>query len=221
MSIQAIAWVLDNSEAEGIDRLILLALANYVDDTGHAWPSLETLADKTRLDRSTICRHLPNLEELGELEITRGGGRYRSNIYYLPRLPGAEKQSQAATVKSERNSRRMVEKQSQNGRETVALLRHKPLVTVSEPNARATKPSQAATVSAEPPIGLGGSIAAPDRCWVCGRLRLGDCLCDRGPILEWGLKPTALLPDRDDDAGRSPLQERMAQTVARLSHATG
>ncbi|MGH9002127.1 MAG: helix-turn-helix domain-containing protein, partial [Acidimicrobiia bacterium] len=86
MSVQAIAWVLEHSIAEGYDRLVLLAIANHCDARGfNAWPSVDHIAREARVHRSTVFRSLEELARLGELKvIERGRGRSRPNHYELP-----------------------------------------------------------------------------------------------------------------------------------------
>jgi len=94
VSIQAVAWVLDHSMAEGHDRLVLIAIANHVHGgESYAWPSVARIAAEARVDRSTVYRSLHRLEAIGELVVTRGGGRGNTNSYTLKGL-------QPATVKS-------------------------------------------------------------------------------------------------------------------------
>lgn len=83
MSIQAMAWVLEHSQAEGLHRLVLMAIANHADQTGtNAFPSVDQIAREARVHRATVYRALPALVELGELEIRRGGsGPGATNLY--------------------------------------------------------------------------------------------------------------------------------------------
>lgn len=68
MSIQAVAWVLDYSEAGGSDRLVAIALANHADrEDGIAGPSLATIGREARLSRDTVRRSLVRLRDLGEI----------------------------------------------------------------------------------------------------------------------------------------------------------
>jgi len=73
-----------HSAADGLDRLVLLAIAdNANDEDGAAWPSILHLAAKTRLHRTTVLRSVRRLETLGELVVTRSfgrGSRYRIRI---------------------------------------------------------------------------------------------------------------------------------------------
>lgn len=63
-------WVLSPAAeicvpAEGF---LLIAIANYCNPYGHnAWPSVHTLANKTRMSESTVKRHLRELEDRGVL----------------------------------------------------------------------------------------------------------------------------------------------------------
>lgn len=99
MSIQAIAWVLEHSDSEGYDRLVLLAIANHCDARGwNAWPSAEHIARESRVHRATVFSAIGRLKDLGELEVTlSGGGKGQTNHYRLPLMPDP-KPSPVATV---------------------------------------------------------------------------------------------------------------------------
>ena len=80
MSVRVMQWVWEHSRATGIDRLVLLAIAdNANDDGGNAYPGMATLMAKTRLPRSTIYEAIRRLIALGELErTTPSRGRHRT-----------------------------------------------------------------------------------------------------------------------------------------------
>lgn len=63
--------------------LVLLALADWANDDGIAWPSMERLAKKARIDRRSAQRIVRQLEKDGTLEIERGGGRAKQHKYLL------------------------------------------------------------------------------------------------------------------------------------------
>lgn len=89
MSIQAMAWVLEESEATLAERLVLLAIANHADARGwNAWPAVPQIAREARVDPSTVYRVLELLERSGELVIKRRPGR--SNIYGITALMGSQ-----------------------------------------------------------------------------------------------------------------------------------
>lgn len=85
MSIQAVAWVLEHSEAKLADRLVLIAIANHADARGwNAWPSIEKIAEEAGIHDVTVWRSVKALEELGEIAVERRPGR--PNRYRLPAL---------------------------------------------------------------------------------------------------------------------------------------
>lgn len=85
MSIQAVAWVLEHSQAKLADRLVLIAIANHVGSRGwDAWPSVETIATEAGVHEVTVWRSIRALEELGELVVQRRPGK--SSRYGLAAL---------------------------------------------------------------------------------------------------------------------------------------
>lgn len=85
MSVQATTWVWNQSKSTEGARLVLLALADHAHPDGtHAYPSVGSLARMTRLSVRAVQYALRELQELGEIEITRpGGGRGRTTEYRL------------------------------------------------------------------------------------------------------------------------------------------
>jgi hypothetical protein len=63
--------------------IVLLALADWANDEGVAWPSMERLAQKARIDRRSAQRIVRQLERDGVLEIEAGGGRAKQHKYVL------------------------------------------------------------------------------------------------------------------------------------------
>jgi len=81
MSIRVMNWVWEHSTAKGSELLLLLAIADAADDQGrNAFPSIGTLAAKTRMCRRTVQRLVVKLEDDGHLILRRAGGR-RANTY--------------------------------------------------------------------------------------------------------------------------------------------
>lgn len=71
MSIHAITEVWRNSTSKGSTLLLLLAIADFADEHGRAFPSIETLSRKIRMsDRNTI-RLIECAEEQNEIVIER------------------------------------------------------------------------------------------------------------------------------------------------------
>ncbi|MFJ1471166.1 helix-turn-helix domain-containing protein [Massilia orientalis] len=86
MSIQVMAKVWAQSQASGSELLLLLAIADFSDDQGHAFPSVATLAQKIRMSPRNTQYLLQKLEAGGELEIRRNAGRGGSNLYRVQTL---------------------------------------------------------------------------------------------------------------------------------------
>jgi hypothetical protein len=80
----AVAW--HHSQAKGTDLLVLMSLANYINDDG-AWPKVETIAKGARTSVRQVHRSLAVLKELGEIDWQHGAGVgrgvYKSNLYKL------------------------------------------------------------------------------------------------------------------------------------------
>ena len=92
MSVKAISAVWDYSAASGNALLLLLAIADSADHDGtNAWPSVATLAKKTRLSDRTVQRRVRDLVTLGELAVVPGPSHIRWDRRpngYEVRLPG-------------------------------------------------------------------------------------------------------------------------------------
>lgn len=83
MSIKVTNWVWARSESRNGARLVMLALADRADDNGFCWPSIEDLAERTRLSPRAVQKGIATLVKDGELKVENGGGRHRSNRYQI------------------------------------------------------------------------------------------------------------------------------------------
>lgn len=75
----AAAW--KGSRHGGTELLMLLAIADFADDEGNAYPSVGTLAKKCRMKQRNANYILRALQSSGELEIRVGEGPYGTNRY--------------------------------------------------------------------------------------------------------------------------------------------
>lgn len=75
MSIRVMSKVWDESKAKGTDLLLLLAISDNANDSGFAFPGLETLMKKTRLSRPVVMLHIDNLVASKELYLHAMQGR--------------------------------------------------------------------------------------------------------------------------------------------------
>lgn len=67
MSIQAVAWAIDQKTGSPAGKVVLLCVANYADENGECWPSQETIAAETELSERSVREWLQKLEEAGLL----------------------------------------------------------------------------------------------------------------------------------------------------------
>lgn len=81
MAIAVMSKVWEHSRAGGTELLLLLAIADYSDEQGYAYPSVPTLARKIRMTSRNTQYLLQKLQAAGELEIKRNAGRGGSNLY--------------------------------------------------------------------------------------------------------------------------------------------
>jgi hypothetical protein len=88
MSIKTMSFVWQHATVGGSQLLVLLAMADFADDNGrNIYPSMATLAAKSRLSDSQVRRLVHELIALGLVELIETGGwdgrRNRSNEYRI------------------------------------------------------------------------------------------------------------------------------------------
>jgi len=81
MSIRVMDRVWEHSQQSSGALLVLLAISDFADDDGVAFPSIRTLARKARLSERQVQRVIAELVAAQELEITPGQGRAGSHLY--------------------------------------------------------------------------------------------------------------------------------------------
>lgn len=77
MSVYRLSAVWQHSKQTFGPLLVMLALADFADDTGFCYPSVGTIALKSRLSKRQVQRILPRLIRSGELLIERKGGFHK------------------------------------------------------------------------------------------------------------------------------------------------
>lgn len=101
MSFDVILWVMHNSEETLGRRLVLLALAENANDDGSgAWPSVETLARKSRLSTRQVKRCLKGLEDGGAL-VSEGVGPKGTKSWRVVMAEGDDNLSGGDNLSSE------------------------------------------------------------------------------------------------------------------------
>lgn len=87
MSVRTMARVWEGSRHGGSELLMLLALADFADDDGRAYPSISTLAAKCRTKPRYAMVLLDSLSASGELKVLKGQGPMgrggRTNLYRI------------------------------------------------------------------------------------------------------------------------------------------
>jgi hypothetical protein len=87
ISVQAMSWVIDESEHSLGSLIVLLMIANHAKSDGtDAWPSIRTIARESRLSESQTHRCIRKLQRSGELGIDVGQGPRGTNLYHLPKM---------------------------------------------------------------------------------------------------------------------------------------
>lgn len=105
MSVAATNYVWTQSPAEGADRLVLLALADFADEAGNCFGSWGKLEEKTRLARRTVADCLRRLQKSGQLVLVERGSRkvagsgLQASIWTIP---GVAEMGAGNAPKSER-----------------------------------------------------------------------------------------------------------------------
>ena len=89
MSIRMMTLVWDQSQHKGSELLLLLAIADNANDQGVAYPSVRTLAKKTRLSTRQVKRLIKVVELSGELRVSYETGPRGCNEYSI--LLGGDK----------------------------------------------------------------------------------------------------------------------------------
>lgn len=165
MSLQALVWVIDHSEAEGNARCVMFAIGNYIhaDGTG-AWPSLATIAREARCSRATTVRAIAELRDLGELAWRTGAGhegsRRKSNAYTFPRMRAAltvtsahSEHSNATSAQTGRDKGSKRRRQVLTGEHRSRSIRKEPTAVASDqtPGQRKAEAAELAKIAARAP----------------------------------------------------------------------
>jgi hypothetical protein len=96
MSIELMTLVFKRPRPDNAaERLVLLTLADFANEHGVCWPSIRTLADRTRLSTRGVQKAVRKLETGGLLKIRTGGinsatGDRYANTYTLSRDEGEQ-----------------------------------------------------------------------------------------------------------------------------------
>jgi hypothetical protein len=83
MSIKIMSQIWENGPGSVTDRFVLLAIADYANDDGEAWPSIASIMKKTTLSERGVQTTIRRLEADNWLRIETGNGRHGCNKYHI------------------------------------------------------------------------------------------------------------------------------------------
>jgi hypothetical protein len=104
MSINVMNRVWETSQHKGGALNLMLAIADFADDDGNAFPGVPRLAKKIRMTERNTQLLLRKLEESGELMIKEGAGPRGTNRYRIILDQLGKKPIKKATAPDEKNS---------------------------------------------------------------------------------------------------------------------
>jgi len=81
LSIKVMSLVWERSEATSTHLLVMLAMADFADDDGLAWPSYDRIGLKIRQSGRNAKRIVKQLLDTDELSLVQSGSRGQSNQY--------------------------------------------------------------------------------------------------------------------------------------------
>src|SRR5258706_5616674 len=93
MSVRTMATVWERSQHAGTELLMLLAIADFADDNGNAYPAVATLAAKCRMTSRNANLILAELRSTGELEVRPNQGPRGTNRYRIVHAEGLKQPS--------------------------------------------------------------------------------------------------------------------------------
>lgn len=91
----ALCWPLQMPPTQ---KAVLVSLADNANDTGHCWPSISTVSDRTCFGRTAVMAAIAWLEENGALKADRSNGRHTTYVI----TPESFNQSVSQTSPAER-----------------------------------------------------------------------------------------------------------------------
>lgn len=83
MSIHALTHVFRRSFGNPTRKLIMATLADFADEAGVSWPSIDTLANRAECSRRSVQDHLATLVAEGAIEIFTNAGQNGTNRYRI------------------------------------------------------------------------------------------------------------------------------------------
>ena len=138
MSIKIMSWVWENGPEDPVERLVLLALADFSNDAGECWPSMIGIGAKAGLTDRGARKVVRRLEAAGWLQTSVGGGRGGKSVYRIltARNPEQETRNDIPGIE---NPERGDAKPGTSVHKTRNSGSAEPSVTINKPKTRATR----------------------------------------------------------------------------------
>lgn len=83
MSVKVMSWVWENGPTDPVERLVLLALADFADDQGNCYPSMIGIGAKACVTERGARGIVRRLEAAGWVKTSIGGGRGGKSKYQI------------------------------------------------------------------------------------------------------------------------------------------
>ncbi|MFT0867910.1 helix-turn-helix domain-containing protein [Pseudomonas sp. CAM1A] len=94
MSMDLMVKAMNTAVGNPLRKLVLIKLADNASDQGECWPSYQHIADQCEIDRSTVRKHIKQLEAQGLLRVeNRAGPKGNSTNLYTLTLSGVGRNS--------------------------------------------------------------------------------------------------------------------------------
>ena len=142
MSINATSYVLNHRFGSATRKLIMIGIADFANDSGEAWPSIDTLAQRAECSRRTVQETIRLLEKDGDLQIRPNAGqngchRYRiifrkKEALYTPRKPASPGGADSAPPRTFEQVQMSAAQTAGGGADERRDFAHEPLGTVKE-----------------------------------------------------------------------------------------
>jgi hypothetical protein len=87
MSIKLMTQAWENEQVKGSELLLLLALCDHANDDGVCWPSLHSLAIKTRVEERGVSKNMKKLYDKGLVTYLEKGGGKNTSVYIVTPVP--------------------------------------------------------------------------------------------------------------------------------------
>ena len=83
MSIALMTQVWESELPTSTHKLVLLAFADYADENGMCWPSVERVAARSQVSHRQVQRIAAKLKAIGLLEVLEEGHGHRTSTYII------------------------------------------------------------------------------------------------------------------------------------------